>query len=278
MTGVDLYRTRDFVADFDAISAEYSERSRKLSADARVREVAYGRRAREKLDLIFPQSSVVDAPLHVFVHGGYWRHGDKADYRFVAEPAISVGAVVGIVEYDLMPGQRLPLLVNQVRRAVNWLQAHAREFGADPARITVSGHSAGAHLSSYLAAIGPNETVRPSLPSLKGLLLLSGIYDLSAIPDSFLKHEAKMTYEEAADWSPLASAQLACPNRIIAFGRDETEPFHTQASAFHAKLGAAGHASELTPMPQLNHMSGLLNLGSINSALGQRLAEMIEAT
>lgn len=276
MSGVDLYRTRDFVPDFDAISAQYGELSRELSSRFRLKaDVGYGHRDREKIDLIFPAGETQKAPLHVFIHGGYWRHGDKANYRFVAAPALAAGAIVAIVEYDLMPGQRLPLLVDQVRRAVHWLQRNASEFGADPARITVSGHSAGAHLASYLAACGPRDDAQIQLPALKGMILLSGIYDLADIPDSFLKNEAAMTHGEAADWSPLSASHRPSPLRVIAHGGDETSPFHNQAAALDRKLSAEGHATELVAMPGLNHMSGLLNLASADGWLGQRMATMI---
>ena len=274
MTPTDLYRIRDFVADFDAIAAEFAARSRAFEARARMRiDVAYGPRPRETLDIAFPEKPEAGAPLHIFVHGGYWRSGDKADYRFMAEPVLAAGGIAALVEYDLMPGQRLPVLVDQVRRAVLWLQANAREFGADPARITVSGHSAGAHLSSYLAARAASEA-QPALPGLKGLLLLSGIYDLSGIPDSFLRHEAEMTHEEAANWSPLDARHENVP-RIIAYGSDETPPFHDQAGKLHAMLAAQGQHAELVPVAGLNHMSVVLDLADPAGTLGRRLADLV---
>ncbi|HEV7416643.1 MAG TPA: alpha/beta hydrolase, partial [Tianweitania sediminis] len=103
--GTDPYRIRDFVPDFDAIAAEFAARSRSLSATATMRvDVAYGSRPRETLDLIFPDRITEGAPLHVFVHGGYWRSGNKEDYRFVAAPVLAVGGICALVEYDLMPG------------------------------------------------------------------------------------------------------------------------------------------------------------------------------
>jgi len=133
MTSRDFYRIRDFVPDFDAIAEEIAARSRSLSARARMRaDISYGERPRETLDIIYPENPAGGAPLHIFIHGGYWRSGEKADYRCVAEPALAIGAVTALIEYDLMPDQRLDVLVGQVRRAVRWLQDHAREFGADP--------------------------------------------------------------------------------------------------------------------------------------------------
>ncbi len=273
----DLYRIRDFVPDFQAIAAEFAERSHALTALANVRaNISYGSRPRETLDLIFPHNPTADAPLHVFIHGGYWRSGDKESYRLVAEPVLAAGGVTALVEYDLMPGQRLPVLVDQIRRAVNWLQIHARDIGADPARITVSGHSAGAHLASFLAATGPEEATPPFLPVLQGMLLVSGIYDLSGIPNSFLRDEAKMTPMEAVAWSPRTSTQRPCPSRIIAYGADETAPFRDQAAELASLLRSCGNAAELLQAPGLNHMSVVLDLANPNGGLGQRLADLVE--
>ena len=279
MMSTDLYRIRDFVPDFDAIAAGFTERSLALSARSDVlADVRYGPRAREVVDVILPKRPQAGAPLHVFVHGGYWRSGEKENYRFVAAPVLEAGGVAAIVEYDLMPGERLDVLVDQVRRSVLWLQHHAGDFGADPRKLTVSGHSAGAHLASFLAAAGADETQTPRLPALRGLLLVSGIYDLSGIPDSFLRDEAKMTPAEAAAWSPSTSRQFPCPRRIIAFGAEETSPFHEQASALHTRLVAKNHASELLSVPGLNHMNIVLDLADPAGHLGGRIVNMVTAS
>ena len=275
MTPQDLYRIRDFVPDFDAIAAEFAERSAALAGRARLSaNLRYGEKPREVLDVILPERPVDGAPLHVFVHGGYWRSGEKHNYHLVAEPVLAAGGVAALVEYDLMPHARLEVLVDQVRRAVGWLQAHCREFGADPTRLTVSGHSAGAHLASYLAAGGPDDCREPALPSIQGLFLLSGIYDLSDIPHSFLREEAQMTEAEAAVWSPLMCSQYPA-RRIIAYGDQETAPFVEQASQFHRCLSSSVGNVDLICAPDLNHMSVVLDLADPEGFLGKLLHDLV---
>ncbi|MFB2553065.1 alpha/beta hydrolase [Ensifer soli] len=279
MTPPDLYRIRDFVPDFDAVAAEFAARSRAVSDKARLlADRRYGSGLRECVDILLPPQPRTGAPLHVFVHGGYWRSGEKENYRLVAAPVLEAGGIAAIVEYDLMPAARLSVLVDQVRRAVLWLQARAAEFGADPSRLTVSGHSAGAHLASFLAATGPLEQEAPPLPAVRSLLLVSGIYDLSGIPDSFLKNEAGMTPAEAAAWSPLTADQRAGPARIVAFGAEETTPFHEQAAALAGKLDAQGQPAELLPVAGLNHMNVVLDLSDPAGRLGRRLADMVASS
>jgi len=275
MTRQDLYRIRDFVPEFEAIVAETARRSRALASRATMRrDIAYGDTPRAVLDLVFPDNAAAGAPLHMFVHGGYWRSGEKADHTCVAEPVVAAGGIAAIVEYDLMPGTRLGAIVGQVRQAAHWLSDNAAGFGADPARLTASGHSAGGHLVSLLAATAPGETSAP-LPPVRGLMMVSGIFDLSEIPDSFLKDENRMTADEARDYSPLSATHHPVPVRIIALGQEETTPFHQQAQAFHDRLSRSNLSSELQSQPGLNHMNVVLALSDIRHPLGERLQNLV---
>ena len=272
----DLYRNRDFIPDFDDIIAETAAGSRELAKQVEIRpDVAYGPGPRERMDIIFPPRSVKDAPLHVFIHGGYWRSGSKEDHWLVAAPVIAAGGIVAIITYDLMPGTRLGAIVEQVREAIRHLVALAPQLGADAARLTVSGHSAGAHLASYLAAIGPQESAPPDLPALQGLLLVSGIYDLTDIPDSFLKHEARMTPAEASAWSPLTSRQLPGPRRIVMLSEQDTPPFHHQGRQFASALEQSSLGGEFRIEPGLNHLSIVLALGDPTSPCGLCIADLV---
>ncbi|ANN76047.1 alpha/beta hydrolase [Bordetella flabilis] len=272
----DLYRNRDFIPDFDAIIAETAARSREFAkrVDMR-RDVSYGPGARERMDIVFPPRIAKGAPLHVFIHGGYWRSGNKDDHWLVAAPVLAAGGIAALVTYDLMPDTRLAAIVAQVRAAVRHLVAMAPDLGADATRLTASGHSAGAHLASYLAAIGTEESSLPDLPALRGLLLVSGIYDLTDIPGSFLKSEAKMTPAEASAWSPLASRQLHGPRRIVMVSERDTAPFHTQGRQLASLLGRTVHDGQFRVEAGLNHLTVVLALGDPESPSGRCLADLV---
>lgn len=273
---VDLYRNRDFIADFDEISAETAARSRALAARTELRrDLAYGPSARMRFDLLTPATRRRGAPLHLFFHGGYWRSGRKEDHHLVAAPVLAAGGFAAIVTYDLMPGTRLGAIVSQVRQAAAHIRAEAAGWGADPARISAGGHSAGAHLASYLAALGPDDPEDLSPAPLTGLFLASGIYDLSAIPNSFLKPEIGMTAHEAQSWSPLSARQLSGPGRYITHGALETAPFHDQARAFTEALRRQGQTASCITEPGLNHMSIVLALSELNSGPATALADMV---
>jgi len=275
----DLYRNRDFIPDFDAIMAETEARSRAVAEQVRVEPgLGYGPTPRQSFDLVFPPDPAPGAPLHMFVHGGYWRAGSKEAHRLVAAPVLAAGGIAALVGYDLMPGTRLAEIVGQVRAAARHLAELAPGIGADPARFTVSGHSAGAHLASLLAAEAPGDDGAPNVPDLRGMLLVSGIYDLSGIPGSFLKDEAEMQPEEAAAWSPLDARHLPGPRRIITRGAEETAPFHDQAVALEALLQRDGQDAELRRETGHNHLTVVLDLADPDKPLGRRLMELVAAS
>ncbi|MCB1339792.1 MAG: alpha/beta hydrolase [Pseudooceanicola sp.] len=275
----DLYRNRDFIPDFDAIMEETEARSRAFADTMRVeRNVTYGPTGRQSIDLVFPPDPAPGAPLHMFIHGGYWRAGSKETHTHVAAPVIAAGGIAALASYDLMPGTRLAEIVAQVRSAARHLVQMAPGIGADPARFTVSGHSAGAHLASLLASEAPGDADPPDLPHLRGMLLVSGIYDLSGIPGSFLKDEARMNEEEAQAWSPLLARHLAGPQRIITRGEEETAPFHNQAMALNAMLDREGQATELRIEPNRNHLTIVFDLADPGAPLGRRLHDLVRSS
>src|SRR5262249_41314883 len=153
-----------------------------------------------------------------------------------------------------------------VREAAAWLAARATDFGGDPAKFSASGHSAGAHLASYLASRSPHETELPATP-VRSLLLMSGIYDLRPITTSFLRDELKLTGEEVAHWSPFEAVQSTVTRFELAVGHDESEPFHIQAQDFAFAAGARGGDVERVTLPGLNHMSIVRQLGVVGSRM-----------
>ncbi|WP_062226621.1 alpha/beta hydrolase [Aureimonas frigidaquae] len=274
----DPYRNRDVIADFDAVMDEIAARSAELSARVALTEgVPYGAGAREKLDVIAPRAPARGCPIHLFLHGGYWRSGRREDHRLVAAPVLAAGGIAVLAGYDLMPGVGLAHIVGQVRAAARATAAMAGRLGADPARLSVSGHSAGAHLASYLAATAPHETAPLALPALTGMLLVSGLYDLSEIPTSFLKDETRMTVAEAQAWSPLRARHRPVPIRILTRGTRETEPFHRQCQEMHTLLGTLGLASEERVEDGLDHLRVVLALADPGAGLGRRLADLVAA-
>ena len=271
----DPFKIRAFVPDADSIVQGYSTRSDAARASLRnVLDVAYGAHESERLDLFFPPVMDGPVPVHIFIHGGYWRANRKEDYAFTAEAITASGAIAVVVEYALMPKTRMADIVKQVRRAADWVAANIEGHGGDPKRLSASGHSAGAHLASYLAARGPYETKALNTP-VRSLLLISGIYQLQPITTSFLQPEIMLTEKEVERWSPQDAAPESDVSPTLVVGADETVPFHKQAEDYATLLASRGTRTRRFVLPGLNHMTVVSGLGDSASSLAGLVAQTI---
>ncbi|WP_330212462.1 alpha/beta hydrolase [Pseudomonas sp. Z18(2022)] len=144
--------------------------------------IAYGDDPRQKLDIYRPVTALPDAPVVVFFYGGSWNSGSKDDYGFVGEALASRGIVVVIADYRLYPQVRYPAFLQDGAQAVAWAHQHSAEYGGDPRKLYVMGHSSGAYNAAMLA-LDPQWLAGVGLsPSVfKGWIGLAGPYDFLPI-------------------------------------------------------------------------------------------------
>ncbi len=152
------------------------------------RDIAYGTDARQKLDVYVPRPARAKAPVVVFFYGGNWHVGERADYLFVGEALASRGIASVIPDYRLYPNVRFPVFLDDCARAVRWTLDNAERFGADPARLFLMGHSAGAYNAAmlalnaqYLRAAGVDAR------RVHGLIGLAGPYDFLPLQSDVTK-------------------------------------------------------------------------------------------
>jgi acetyl esterase/lipase len=149
-------------------------------------DIAYGPEPQHRLDVyVSTKPTQAPRPTVVFWHGGRWRYGDKSDYRFVGASLAESGYRVVVANYRHYPQVKMPGFMDDAARAARWASIHADDFGGDPNRLFLMGHSAGAHLAAlvaldrrYLAALG-----QPS-PHIAGVIGLSGPYDFLPLTDA----------------------------------------------------------------------------------------------
>src|SRR5262245_21226788 len=179
------YNNREKVKD----SADWLSRYAVASAEARAAipcrlDLAYGSHPGEHLD-VFPARGG-PAPVHVFIHGGYWHRLDKSDSSLVARAFQSSGAAVVVINYALIPTVDMDELVRQCRASIVWVHRNAASFGGDPNRIFVSGHSAGGHLAAMLMSTDWSAFAGLPADVIKAGCGISGLYDLDPIRLSYL--------------------------------------------------------------------------------------------
>ena len=230
-----MYNNRALVPEHPAHFSRWSETSAQArSTQPCTLDISYGQGSGETLD-VFPAAETAvsvpaGAPVMVFIHGGYWRSLDKADHSFVAPAFTEAGACVVIPNYDLCPAVTIPQITLQMVRALAWTWRHIAEYGGDPQRITVAGHSAGGHLAAMLLACDWRAYANDLPPDLlKNALSISGLYDLEPMRHTpFLKDSLKLTPEQVRQASP---ALLPPPKQGTLYsvaGADESAEFLRQ--------------------------------------------------
>lgn len=119
-----------------------------------VSDLVYDRKTDQRLDLYLPsgEPGAVGWPVIVFLHGGRWQEGRKDDYRFVGMALAAHGYLVAIPDYRKYPAVRFPAFVEDAAAAVARVSEEIADYGGDPKRIFLSGHSAGAHIGALLAS------------------------------------------------------------------------------------------------------------------------------
>lgn len=234
------------VANWATMSASYLERA------AMARDVLYGGAVAQRLDIFMPAKA--DAPVLLFIHGGYWQALDKDHYAFAMEPLVSAGALVVSINYTLCPEVTLDRLVEQVQAACIWVWNHAKEYGGDPQRLHVSGHSAGGHLSAMMAATEWPK-LEEGLPRdmIKSVIPISGLFDLEPLRLSSWNSHIRMDPETAMRNSPKFMVPTTALPVSVVLGADETDGFHRQSREFTEAWGGKAGTIELIVTPGHHH-------------------------
>ena len=220
-------------------------------------DVAYGKDEKQKLDVYSPKG-VKGAPVVVFVHGGEWTRGDKAAVSYKPRFLNENDVVFVSVNYRLTPPVTHPAHVSDVAAALRWVHDHAEEFGGDPKKIVLMGHSAGCHLAT-LAALDPRYLAEVKLkPSdVRGVVAWSGgAYDL---------------VQKVKDGGAYADYIKK------AFG-DSEDAWRDASPVTHAKGAEAGPAFLFVSIEKGNasHQAAERLAGLIRDAKGQADSKLIE--
>jgi arylformamidase len=268
------YNLRAAVPEHLTYFARYEAESAALRARWPGRlDLSYGPTPRQAIDLFLPGTP--DAPLLVFIHGGYWQSRDRKDFSFVAGPFLERGAAVALIGYDLAPTVRMDAIVAQIRAGFAWLYRHAPDHGCDAGRSYLAGHSAGGHLAAMALATKWRAFGLPE-DVIKGVCAISGVFDLEPIRRCYLKEVVGLDADEARRNSPIhQTLHGRCPV-TVAVGELETRAFHEQSRAFAAKLECAGWPCRLLVQPGVDHFGIVMSLSDPDAPLVQAIARQME--
>lgn len=126
------------------------------------RDVPYAAHDACRLDVYSP-ASAAGAPVVLYLHGGGFRVGSKRSHAVVAEPLVTAGLVVVLVDYRLAPAHPFPAALDDCAAAFLWVASNIGRYGGDSSRLVLAGESAGANLALSLALSATHRFVRPSV-------------------------------------------------------------------------------------------------------------------
>jgi acetyl esterase/lipase len=185
-------------------------------------DLRYGTDLRQRLDVYTPINLATDAPVVVFFYGGSWNSGSRRDYSFVGEALAARGIVAVIADYRLYPQVHYQGFLEDSARAVGWTREHIRQYGGDPARLYVMGHSAGGYNAAmvaldprWLAAVG----MEPSM--LRGWIGLAGAYDFLPIENPDVK-PVFFFPNSPPDSQPINHVSATSPPALLIAAKDDT--------------------------------------------------------
>jgi arylformamidase len=278
-----MYNNRALVPDFADHFAHWQNASEQARHTRKpLLDVRYGEGPGETLD-IFPAERT-DAPVVIFIHGGYWRSLDKSDHSFVGAALQDMGACVVVVNYALCPGTEaqpvtVPDIALQMAQASAWVWRHIAAHRGDRNNITVIGHSAGGHLAAMLLGCDWKELGR-DLPAgvVRKALSVSGLYDLAPLRKTpCVQGDLRITPAHVRLASP---AKWPRPRQGVLYavvGADESPEFLRHNRLIHQAWGPQT-VPVCEALPGLNHFSVLTDLTRVGTRLNTLAHTLIHQT
>jgi arylformamidase len=259
------FNPRESVPEYPELAKVRAAQAKQVRTSAKSwLNVAYGSSPREQLDIYAadrPNGAVL-----VYIHGGYWRSGSKEDNCNFVPTFTQRGATVVLVEYDLCPQVTITDIVRQTRAAIAWVYKNIPNYGGDRAKIFVSGHSAGGHLTAMALA---HDWTKEDLPPdcIKGAVATSGVYDLDMVMKISVQEQVRMTPEIAERNNPfLHPPQAKCP-LVIAVGGAEPKGWQQMSEDYFNHCKTNGMNVDYLIVPGANHYTISEHLMNPNSPL-----------
>ena len=231
-----------------------------LGSDSAYRKLStlrYGDEPRQQLDVYQPAVTNKGIVV-VFFYGGGWRIGERDEYRFVAQTLTRYGATVVIPDYRIYPGGVFPDFMHDAAAAVAWTQRNISQYGGDPKKIYLVGHSAGAHIATLLA-------LDTRYLTGQGLRtdVLAGVVGLATPADFATNLEAKyrpafVNQTELERAQPIRYARGDAPPMLLQHGANDSVVRPRNSLALAEQITALGGQAQAQIYPDKGHPGLLL--------------------
>jgi acetyl esterase/lipase len=223
--------------------------------------------AKHKLDLYLPRNKT-NFPVMIFLHGGFWRSGDRSWYALLGNRFAKAGIGVVIPSYRLMPKNPHPAQIEDAAAAFAWVYRKIGEYGGDISRIYVTGHSAGGHLASLLA-LDPDFLKKYDIPmnSIRGVASLSGVYSVGTLREFQAADD---------DPSPIHHVHPQVPPFLVTYCQWDYLDLPKQARDFAEELKKKFAGVKLKYISGENHISEIIDTLKDTDPTAQALLDFIK--
>jgi acetyl esterase/lipase len=229
---------------------------------------------KQKLDL-YRRRGASALPVLVFYHGGAWVRGDRKQYPFLGNRFAREGYVVVVPSYRLAPRHPHPAQIEDAASALAWVVNNITQYGGDPRRIFVAGHSAGGHLASLL--VTNEQWLRAhglDARAVRGVAALSAPLNLLPIAGSSSRVFGSSP-EVLRAASPQQHVRAALPRFVVTYCQWDYALLPQQAEDFHRALRQAGAPSRLVYVPGENHISEITSVTKPGDPTAAALLELL---
>ena len=227
-----------------------------------LRNCAYGDHPQQKADVFLPPSASANNqqqfPIAVVVHGGFWVAGDKSTYTDICKRLCHAGVIVVNINYRLAPSTKYTEQIQDLNHAILWINQTLHALKGNPQQLYLLGDNAGANLALTYSLALQHPYLRnalgiqryPKANTIKGLILLNGLYDMEAgilhhLPmrklwqQTFFGHAKKNRAQQIELASPLRHLHPQLPPIFI--GGTEADPLFSQSVALANALKEQNH-------------------------------------
>lgn len=228
----------------------------------------------QTLDIWTPETSPdVYLPVVVFWYGGGWAKGDRTSYAFAGRALARAGFVVVVPDYRKVPDVHFPAFLDDGVEALTWVRDNAREYGGDPGKVAVMGHSAGAYQAVMLALDDKRLTAAGVDPGIiKAGVGLSGPYDFYPF-DSPRSIAAFSEWPQPAETQPITFARADAPPLLLVTSEGDETVRPKNANNLAAKLRGLGAPVQVKNYGPLDHEEVVMALSVPFRSKGPVLAD-----
>lgn len=270
------YDVESSVPDFMVYAHQYIAASEHARASLPwAAGVKYGETVDEYID-VFPAARP-GAPVHIFIHGGYWRMLSAREFSFVALGFAPAGVTTVIANYALAPAVSISEISRQMRAMVAWCARNIADYNGDPDNMLVSGHSAGGHLAAMCALADWETNYGFRKTPVRAFVPISGLFDLEPLSHvTFMGDDLQISGRDIDESSPQRLIRPCSSKLLISYGTNEPSEFERHSAEFQKAWDEVGNESAFFPQMGRNHFNAITDLGDSETDLTKAFFDLMD--